>query len=281
VGGSGSCQIRSSLDTLVDGDVAATGVTFSVQAIGTSLDIQALEFANTKESSSSKITVYARKGTSFSTTASDWTTLASTTSVPSPDGLGMMIPRAEMKQPLTIAAGETWTIYISSSAANIRLASTTNSTGSSYQVDDFLQLNVGESMTDGAAFSASRTGNRGFQGKLYYRVVKPCQALSTETESVFPFAAASGIDNAQLKNAMTSGFKNLLTDQADLKRWSQVNGLTIKNITLQSKGAEGMFGMTWNGSNFSACLIGSFCSHLTIIMRQNRGLFQIWLERWL
>jgi hypothetical protein len=268
VGGSGTCQIRSSLDTAVDGNVAATGVTFSVQAIGTSLIIQAIEFANTKGSSSSEINIYARKGTSFSTTASDWTTLASTASVASSDGLGMMIPRAAMKQPLTVAAGEVWTIYISSSAANIKLTSTTKSTGSSYQVDSFLQLNVGESIKDGAAFSASRTGNMGFQGKLYYRVLKPCQDLVTDTQSVFPFAATSGIDPTELNNALTTGFHNLLTDQGDLKRWSQVNGLAIKNISLKSKGAEGMSDMAWYGCEFPACWITSFFSHLTVIIPQ-------------
>ena len=70
VAGNGTCQIRTSLDTLYDGEVAATGVTFSVQALETTVDIQALEFAYSPGSSTSKIDIYARKGTSFSTTGS-------------------------------------------------------------------------------------------------------------------------------------------------------------------------------------------------------------------
>lgn len=95
--GGGSCHIRTSLLSFNNGYVAATGVTFSVQAFGAQLEIQAIEFANTPDSTPSTVSIYARKGTSFSTTATDWIALAfETTSVVAPDGLGMMVPRVEI-----------------------------------------------------------------------------------------------------------------------------------------------------------------------------------------
>ena len=242
VGGNGTCQIRTSLDALFDGDeVTAAGVAFSVQALDSSLDIQALEFANPSDGDGSTINIYARKGGNFSTTASDWITLATAvTSAVSPDGLGMIVPRAEMEQAVTIAAGEIWTIYISSSTPNIKLISTKLATGYRYQVDDYLQVNVGEAIGVGAEFSSSRTPGRMFQGRLFYRVLKPCSEMTTTTEYTFPFATASGIDSTKLKDAVTSGLNKLLTDEADLKRWTQVHGLSIKNVGLKSKGPSGM-----------------------------------------
>lgn len=238
-GGVGTCLIRNSLDTLYSGEVAASGAVFTVKALSSSIEIQGIEFANVNADDDSTVQIYVRQGTSFSSNKVDWTQLATTTSVRSPDGLGAIVPRADMTAGVTMAQGDERTFYISLGSNNLKMADSSASSGSAFQSDDYLQLNVGESVAAGAEFSASRTPNRAFQGKLHYRVIKPCNTLTTETKLVFPFAAEPATDAQKLNDAVSAGFNKLLTDEADLARWTTAYGLKINSLTLKSKGTLG------------------------------------------
>lgn len=237
-GGPGTCQIRNSLDTLYNGETAAFGAVFTVQALTNSVDIQGIEFANMEASKESAVKIFVIKSDTFSSNPNDWIELASTTSVPSPDGLGAIAPRADFTRSVSFNQGDVWTFYVSLESGNLKMADS-GTTGSSYQVDNFLQLNVGESMDTGAEFTAARTPNKAFQGKLYYRVLKPCNTLGTQTELIFPFATDAGTDRVALNAAVSAGFERLLANETDLVRWVNVYGLAIKTITLKSLGSQG------------------------------------------
>jgi hypothetical protein len=237
-GGEGTCQIRNSLETLYSGETAAFGAVFTVQALTDNLDIQGIEFSNMEASKESAVKIYIRPGASFSSNPSDWILLVSTTSVASPDGLGAIAPRADFSRSVSVLPGSPWMFYVSLESGNLKIADST-ATGSSYQADAFLQLNVGESVAAGAEFEASRTANKAFQGKLYYSVLKPCNTLGTETKFIFPFATESGTDRVALNAAVSAGFEKLLVDEKDLARWVNLYGLTIKTLTLKTKGSQG------------------------------------------
>lgn len=250
-GGQGTCQLRNSLDTLYNGEIAAAGAVFTVKALTNSIDIQGIEFANVEATDGSPVLIYARKGKDFSTNRGDWIQLATSTSVPSPDGLGAIAPRADMTRSVAMNQGDEWTFYISLQSNNLKMAESSAGAGASYQTDDYLQLNVGESVAVGPEFSSSRTENRAFQGKLHYRVLKPCNTLGMKTELIFPFAAEPGIDRRDLNSAVSAGFDSLLADEPDLARWATVHGLNIDGITLKSKGKLGMYPMVLDSDGAS------------------------------
>jgi hypothetical protein len=240
-GGEGTCQIRNSLDTLYNGENAAFGAVFTVQALTDPLDIQGIEFANNLNAGDegAVVNIYVLPNANgFSSNKDDWIKLASTTSVASPDGIGSIAPRADFTRSVAISPGNPWTFYVALENGNLKMADST-ATGTSYQQDDFLRLNVGESLASGAEFTAARTANRAFQGKLHYRVLKPCNTLATETEFVFPFATEAGTDRVALNAAVSAGFEQLLIDEKDLVRWVNLYGLVIKTINLKSKGSQG------------------------------------------
>ena len=242
-GSPGTCQLRTSLDTLYTGEETAHGVIFSVRALVGQIEIQGFEFANLESVTDPVVKIYGRRGTTFSSDPTQWTELSWTTAVKSPDGLGAISPRADMVQSITLEnAGDEYLIYFTLNSATLQVADTSAqaTTGSAYEVDDVLQLNVGEAIEGSNEFTGTRTPNRAFQGKLHYRVKKACNTLGIRTELSFPFAAEPGTDRRELNTAVSAGFQTLLTEEADLARWRNVHGLSIDGVELRTKGERGM-----------------------------------------
>lgn len=274
----GTCQVRTSLDTLYTGEVKSYGAVFTIRALTDPVEIQSFEFANIDSDGSHDVNIYAKSDTVFSTNLRDWTELTSARSVRSADGLGAISPRAQMQNSITLSAGEEALVYLTLNTPNLRMAETADPVGTVYQSDDFLELMVGQSIEDLPELMGTRTGNRAFQGKLHYRVLKDCSTLGTETELTFPFAAEPGTDRRELNAAVSAGFINLLNEEADLARWQNVYGLSIDGVELRTKGALGKPRL------IHSCFVNDR------IQRSNQGnssintssrLFAVWVCKWM
>lgn len=247
-GAPGTCQVRDALSTPYDGTFAANGALFTVSALG-SLDILAIEFATNIEitdenidmSSLPQVQVWARQGTTFSDKPSDWIELANTRAVVSPDRSGVLVPRVEMSQPISLTAGADWSILVSLEGGDekiLRMKGVTDTVGMPFQENDLVKLNVGRSLdSPGDPFQAPRSASMAFQGKLHYRSLKPCSSMTSTTKLPFSFVVKAGAGQSEVQSTVFAIFSTMLRDEANFKRLAQVHNLKLQDVDIGERQA--------------------------------------------
>ena len=232
-----TCQVRADISTPYNGAITVTnGAVFTVTSIGEYINLQALEFStgsgNDIDALQPAVQIWAQKGTTVSQNRADWIELTSTTAVGSPDGMGAVVPRTDIPNPLPFGPGETWTILVSFGSAKIlHMQATANAIGTVHQEDPYIKINVGQGIGSGEdPFAAIGTTSAAFQGRLHYRVLKPCESMPATTKFPFPIAVKSGIDKTQLTSSVQDAFSTLLQNSTSLQRWTQDYGLTLESV---------------------------------------------------
>lgn len=236
----GTCQLRTSLDTLYVGTANAQGMMFAVTALE-DIEILAFEFASFGATNPIEVEIYTRQGTDILDAdfrkQQGWVQISAAMAQPSPDGLGSISPRAEMLRSLQMLTGEQRSIYISLNSQNLQVEEGAGTTGDRMLDDGRLQLDVGGSLRSGP-FPSTIDKNRGFQGRIHYRTIEPCVNFNTETDVVFQFAINSTAEIIDANKAFSDGFVQIIDEEPALTRFKEAHGLSLTRAQGQDKGRE-------------------------------------------
>jgi hypothetical protein len=211
---------------------------FSVTA-KESVEIISFEFANFPSGDDLQVEVYTIQGADYLSVqdqADKWILIGKTeAAIETIDGLGMIVPRADMLRAIQLLAGETRSFYFTLKSQYLKTEGNDGATGQLQLEDDMLQLNVGVSLRT-YPFPALVDMDRSFQGKIHYHSFQPCDDFDLEsTEAVFSFVSESN-DIGEVSLALTDGLGDMFQDDPELERYTQVHGLQLQTVQAIPRG---------------------------------------------
>jgi hypothetical protein len=212
---------------------------FSVTA-KESVEIISFEFASFSIGNDLQVEVYTIQGADYLSVndqADRWIMIGKTeAAIETIDGLGMIVPRADMLRAIQMLPGDTRSFYFTLKSQHLKLEGNNGATTGQLQLeDDMLQLNVGVSLRV-YPFPELVDMDRSFQGKIHYHSFQPCDDFSLEsTDAVFSFASNSD-DIGAVNLTLTDGLRDMLQDDPELERYTQVHGLQLQTLQAKSRG---------------------------------------------
>ena len=191
------CRLISSLSTQSSSGAREKNVRGIMWHIipSTSIDVLGFEFDYIDGATGSDLSIqlYARKGNfeNFVSNEGAWSKIAETIAVPSPEGLGAIIPAKEIR-PIQAEEGEIYSFYLhmtSEPVLEVTSPSEDTQVGSVWYEDDQMEISVGIGLSSGPFPDGGDVmGPSQFRGRLHYSAVKSCNETLTATEVELEFA---------------------------------------------------------------------------------------------
>eukprot|EP00980_Cylindrotheca_fusiformis_P026645 scaffold16771_cov99-Cylindrotheca_fusiformis.AAC.2 len=232
----GQCQISTLLQTPSSSSPdVATGVMFSVTA-KQDIEITAFEFDHFKSEVDLHVKIYTLQGSDYLSNRNQpgaWTFVNESTGVESPDDGDeeiMIAPRADIKVPLIVNAGQSRSFYFSLRSQHLKLDKSSLATGQPYASDSMLQTNVGIGIRQGNFPNSNDDFNRAFLGRIHYQSIESCSNFPSQTVSVIRVAVNPTAIPQSPNNVFRSAFSQLLDGQANWVRWKENQGLQLSNF---------------------------------------------------
>lgn len=247
------CQVTTYIDSLestnVEGSLISTGTMFSVTAIE-SIEILSFEFSHSKVDGDLGIEIYTLAGSDYKSQRKNkdaWKLLSATgmKGVPSSDKgeKWKIAPRAEMKESVVMASGETRSFYFSLLSQHLLLMEN-KLTNSVYKEDSKLRVNSGIGVRARNFPDTTDDDNLAFQGRIHYRSTAACTTLTQTTTKVqVPFVVDSTAVPSSTAVYQTE-FENMIKTAAEntasaLARWQTNDGLQMISFSPQAGETKG------------------------------------------
>lgn len=244
--GSAICVARASLDT-TDSDetnhAAAVGTMFSVKA-KEDIEILGFEFLDLQFDAPLDVQIFMLKPKylgeyeAASLEKDAWeNVVSSSTAKETPEGVGAIVPRADMKKTIPLLANQVASFYFTLKSPHLQLSKSENlKTGQMYSEDGGLRVDVGIGLKD--VFDLSQTdffdylkvANRAFQGKIHYHAIKDCSNFMTSTQIDLLFAYNATASSLDVSQAISDAFRNVLEEEPRLKRMMDQHKLEFESI---------------------------------------------------
>jgi len=237
----GNCQVTTKVQAPAPfSTTIATGTMFSVTA-KQNIEILSFEFAHFPFTADLEVEIYVINGKDYvanRNTPSAWTKLSQTTSVDSPDAGDDDIniaPRADMTQAVVMNAAESKSFYFTLRSQHLKLEPSSTgkplATGQVYFSDNFLSTDVGIGVRVGGFPNTPDDSNRGFQGRIHYRVIQSCSELLGQTQSVVKAVVPSSAVPQSADAVFLTAFTDHLNTRVDWKRWTETEGLRLNAVS--------------------------------------------------
>lgn len=242
----GNCQVTTKVQSpAAFSTTIAAGTMFSVTA-KQNIEILSFEFAHFPFTSDLEVEIFMIDGKDYVSnryTPSAWTKLSQTTSVDSPDAGDDDInisPRADMAQSVVMKAAESKSFYFSLRSQHLKLEPSSTgkplTTGSVYFSDNFLSTDVGIGVRLSGFPNTQDDQDRGFQGRIHYRVIQSCSELLGQTQSMVKAVVPTSAVPQAPNTVFLTAFTEHLNKRVDWKRWTETEGLRLNGV--QSTVAE-------------------------------------------